>query len=245
MKYNLKKIKKFINKEPLTKERLAKISFYIYIYIFEYYEEGNSYLRPKFKPNKTKFKKKNDIDIIKYNDYGHSHGYSLDYYAFKSYISDDIIKIEDASLSYYDMYIYYNIKTNILYCNDYDNEENEIYYDDYTMKFSKNNNIVYLKNNTLYNNEYVYYYKLNNPNNGNKFSSKLRKVRKDNNIYITKDDMEYFDYEEYIKSREFSTLGAYLDNIEYITSKYNYINKYNFKPLKNTEYYFNYINIYI
>ena len=244
MKYNLKKIKNFIDKEPLTKERLAKISFYIYIYIYEYYEEGNSYLRPKYKPNKTKFKKKNDIDIIKYNDYGHSHGYSLDYYTFKSYISDDIIKIKDDSNSDYDMYIYYNIKTNILYCNDYDNEENEIYYDDYTMKFSKNNNIVCLKNNTLYNNEYVYYHKLNNQNNGIMFSSKLRKERKDN-IYIIKDDMEYIDYEEHIKRREDGTFGAYIDNIEYITSKNKYINKYNFKPLKNTECYFNYINIYI
>ena len=142
------------------------------------------------------------------------------------------------------MYIYYNIKTNILYCNDYDNEENEIYYDDYTMKFSKNNNIVCLKNNTLYNNEYVYYHKLNNQNNGIMFSSKLRKERKDN-IYIIKDDMEYIDYEEHIKRREDGTFGAYIDNIEYITSKNKYINKYNFKPLKNTECYFNYINIYI
>jgi hypothetical protein len=245
MKYNLKKIKKFIDKEPLTKERLAKISFYIYIYIFEYYEDGNSYLRPKYKPNKTKFKKRKNMDIINYNNYGHNHGYSLDYYIFKSYICDDIIEIKDASNSDYDMYIYYNIKTNILYCNDYDNEENEIYYDDYTMKFSKNNNIVYLKNNTLYNNEYVYYYKLNNPNNGNTFSSKLRKVRKDNNIYITKYSMEYFEHEEHMKRLEDGTIGEYIDTIEYINSKYNYINKYNFKPLKNIEYYFNYKYIYI
>jgi|688.fasta_scaffold08485_2 hypothetical protein len=154
---NLKKIKKIIETKPLTDENLAIVSYYIYVYFFNYsFYHNNKDITSSF----FKYKKKK-MEII-----------NFDNFVDKSFFEEVKNKPHNGSyILYFDPYILVDVKTMINYYDEYEScwardyvsfksflyNDNIYLFDDYSKDENEGPIIYNIKEHILYNYNYEFF----------------------------------------------------------------------------------------